>query len=75
MSQVVGPVDFKPQVIVSMDHFVCHCILQMSLILHFICAYKDSVFRIESASFSIRAATAIDIVIGEVAPELSNIVA
>ena len=67
MPQVIRPVDLESQMIIGMNHLMCHCVLQMSLILHFICADQDTIFRIETTRFSIRTTTAINIVVMKVA--------
>ena len=67
MPQVIRPVDLESQMIIGMDHLMCHCVLQMSLIPHFICADQDTIFRIETTRFSIRTTTAINIVVMKVA--------
>ena len=67
MPQVIRPVDLESQMIIGVDHFMCHCVLQMSLIPHLICANQDTIFRIETTRFSIRTTTAINIVVMKVA--------
>lgn len=61
--QVVCPVDFKSQMVVGMNHFMCHCVFKMSLVLHFIRTDQNAILRVESTSFPIRAATAIDVMV------------
>lgn len=58
-----------------MDHFVSHCVLEMSLVFHLICAKQDPKVRIKASRFPVRAPATIDIVAREVASELSNVVA
>ena len=67
MPQVIRPVDFESQMIIGMNHLMCHCVLQMSLIPHFTCADQDTIFRVEPPRFSIRTATTINIVVMKVA--------
>lgn len=66
MPQVIRPVDFESQMIIGMDHLMCHCVLQMSLVPHFIRADQDTIFRIETSRFPIRTTTTINIVVMKV---------
>lgn len=75
MPKIIRPVDLESQMIISMNHFMCHCVLEVPLVIHFICAEEDSVLRIKSSSFSICASTAVDIMTRKVTPELPNVIA
>jgi hypothetical protein len=51
-----------------MNHLMCHCVLQMALVLHLVRAKQDAIFRIKTPGLSARTAAAIDIVTGKIAP-------
>jgi hypothetical protein len=64
--QIIRPIHLEPEVVIGMDHLMGDSIFEVSLVLHLICADQDSVFRIETATLSIRAATAVNIMIVEI---------
>lgn len=74
MSQIICPIQLEPQVIVRMDHLMRHCILQMSLVLHCICAYPYTVLRVEAAGLSLCAASAMDVMAGYIATQLLDVI-
>jgi hypothetical protein len=65
--QIIRPIDLESQVVKGMNHLMGHCVLEMSLVLHLICANQDAILWIETTTLSIRTAAAIDIVIMEIA--------
>jgi hypothetical protein len=75
MSQIIRPVDLKPQMIIRVNHLVSHGIFQMALILHLIGADQDAVFRVETAALAVCAAPAVDIMVVEVASQLLDVIA
>lgn len=74
MSQVISPVDFEAQVIVGVDHFMSHCVLQMALVLHLIGTNKNSIFGIKATTLSIGTTAAIDVVTVEIAAKLPDVI-
>lgn len=58
-----------------MYHLMCHGILQMTLVPHLICANLYAIVGVKSTSFSLCAATAVDIVTRKIAAQLTDIVA
>lgn len=74
MSQVIGPVDLKSQVIVGVNHLMSHCVLQMPLVFHLIRTEQNSIFGIEAATLSVGTAAAIDVMTVKVAAKLPNVV-
>lgn len=50
-----------------MDHLVGQCVLQMSLILHFIGTEQDAILGIKAACFPIRTPTTVDIMTVKIA--------
>lgn len=63
MSQIIRPIDLEPQVIKGMNHLVGHCVFEVSLVFHLICANQDPILRIKTTTLSICTTTAVDIVI------------
>jgi hypothetical protein len=63
MSQIIRPIDLESQVIKGMDHFMSHCVFEMSLVFHFICAKQNPIFGVEATTLSVCTATAVDIVV------------
>lgn len=57
-----------------MNHFMSHCVLEMSLVFHLICAKQDPKVRVKASSFPIRTPATVDIVAREITSELSNVV-
>jgi hypothetical protein len=62
MPQITIPVQFKPQVVIGMNHLVRHCIFQMALVTHLVCADLNTIIGIESTSFPLRTSLTSDIV-------------
>ena len=74
MPQIVSPINLESQMIVGMDHFMGHCVLQVSLVLHFVCAKQDTIIWIETSCFSIGTPAAIHVMARKIPPKLSNAV-
>lgn len=50
-----------------MNHLMGHGVFEVSLILHFVGANQNAIFRVKTTALSIRTATAVDIVVMKVA--------
>ena len=68
MPQIIRPIHLEPKVIKGMNHLMGHGIFEMSLVLHLICAYQDSIFRVEATTLPISAAATVDVMIVKIAP-------
>lgn len=55
-----------------MNHLVSHCVFEMSLVFHFICANQDAIFWVKATTLAVCAATAMNVVIMKVASQLFN---
>lgn len=75
MSQVIRPIDLKPQMIIRVNHLVSHGIFQMTLIFHLVGAYQNSIFRVETTALAVCTAAAVDIMVVEVASQLLDVIA
>lgn len=58
-----------------MNHLVCHGVFQAALGADLVCTDLNSIFRIEASSLPLNAATAVDVIIGDFASQLANILA
>jgi hypothetical protein len=67
MPQVIRPIDLEPQVVKCMNHLVGHCVFKVSLVLHLVCANQNAIFRVKATTFSVRAATTVNVVVMEIA--------
>lgn len=67
MPKIIRPIHLEPEVIKGMNHLMGHGIFEVSLVLHFICADQDSIFRIEATTLPISATTTVDVMIVKIA--------
>lgn len=75
MSQIIRPIDLKPQMIERVNHLVSHGIFQMALVFHLVGANQDSIFRVETAALAVCTTAAVDIMVVEVASQLLDVIA
>lgn len=50
-----------------MNHLVSHCVLEVSLVFHLVCANQNAVLRVKTTALAVCTATAVDIVVVKVA--------
>lgn len=46
-----------------MDHFVGHCVFELSLVLHLVGAKQNAIFRIEATALSVCTTATMDVVL------------